>query len=279
MKFETLKERMEYYKELTNYKLMPNSYVICHIDGRSFSKKIKKLFRLPFDERFMNMMDESAAFACQNVQGCKFAYVQSDEITLILTDFDRDGTDVGSAFFSYRLCKMQSIISGLVTCRFQQLFSKLMIENLTSTDNEDVSYLINKRNLDEVFSEKNTFQFDCKCWVVPEYNDVFAWIKYRQNDCIRNSKQQAAQTYCSQRELVRKSSDEQVNYLMDKTGICWDKDYTNEEKYGRIIKRVVATFKDGNGEEYTRHKWVSEGFQPITRELFDNMNILPKRDA
>ena len=37
MKFENLKERMEYFKSLADYKLTPNSYVIAHIDGRAFS--------------------------------------------------------------------------------------------------------------------------------------------------------------------------------------------------------------------------------------------------
>ena len=55
MDFSSLKGKMEYYKSLADYKLLPNSFVIAHIDGRSFSKKVKKRFKLPFDDEFMNL--------------------------------------------------------------------------------------------------------------------------------------------------------------------------------------------------------------------------------
>ena len=37
MKFDTLKDRMEYFRSLTDYRLMPNSHVVVMIDGRGFS--------------------------------------------------------------------------------------------------------------------------------------------------------------------------------------------------------------------------------------------------
>ena len=60
MKFENLKQRMEYFKELANHKLIPNSYVIAHIDGRSFSKMVKNRFILPYDDQFIDMMNNTA---------------------------------------------------------------------------------------------------------------------------------------------------------------------------------------------------------------------------
>ena len=67
MKFENLKDRMEYMKDLADYKLTPNSYVIAHIDGRAFSKLVKNRFKLPFDEDFIDMMNQTAAYVCKNV--------------------------------------------------------------------------------------------------------------------------------------------------------------------------------------------------------------------
>ena len=55
MTFETLKDKCLYYRSLTDYKLMPSSYVICMLDGRSFSKIIKNKFKKPFDETFAQM--------------------------------------------------------------------------------------------------------------------------------------------------------------------------------------------------------------------------------
>ena len=65
------------------------------------------------------MMNETAQYVCKNVQGCKFAYVQSDEISFVLTDFDTPTTD---AFFGNRLCKCNQFIASWRTCkRFNQL--------------------------------------------------------------------------------------------------------------------------------------------------------------
>jgi tRNA(His) 5'-end guanylyltransferase len=258
MQFDNLKDRMEYFKDIANYRLCPNSYVIVHIDGRSFSKKIKKRFNLPFDNDFIRMMDESAAYVCKNVQGCKMAYVQSDEASFIITDFDTPETD---SFFSYRLCKIQSIMAALMTSKFNQLYMKYVID----------------RSFIYTFNDNELFEFDCKAWDVPTYNDAFAWIKYRQNDCIRNSKQQAAQTYLSHNELVNKNTDEQIQMLKDQKGIDWN-DYPDGQKFGRLIYKDTIEKIDLNGEPYTRNVWKSHPAVQMTREMFDQLDLVPDRD-
>ena len=86
----TLKERMKALQAERDYMLDKDSYILCHIDGRAFSKMIKKRFKLPFDDEFMQMMDDTAAYVCENVQGAKLAYVQSDEISIVITSFKYD---------------------------------------------------------------------------------------------------------------------------------------------------------------------------------------------
>lgn len=39
MIFKTLEEKCNYYRSLTDYKLLPNGYIVVMLDGRSFSKK------------------------------------------------------------------------------------------------------------------------------------------------------------------------------------------------------------------------------------------------
>ena len=99
MQFKSLKEKCEYYRDLADHKLMPGTYILAMLDGRSFSKMIKKKFQLPFDDVFIGMMNKTAEILCSKVQGARFAYVQSDEISLVLTDFG--GYDSG---FGYRCC-------------------------------------------------------------------------------------------------------------------------------------------------------------------------------
>lgn len=261
MKFENLKDRMEYFKNIFDYKLTPNSYVIAHIDGRSFSKLVKNRFNLPFDADFIDMMNQTAAYICKNVQGCKVAYVQSDEISLIITDFDTINTD---SFFGYRLCKMQSIIASLATAKFNQLY---------------MLYLITHKDIttDDVFSEKYIAQFDCKCFNVPTYNDAFAWIKYRQNDCIRNSKEQAAQTYLNHKQLLKLTSDEQIDLLKTEKNIDWN-EYPDDQKFGRLIYKEEVEIETDHGS-YIRSKYIAHPAQLITKEYFNDLNIVPDRDS
>ena len=72
-------------------------------------------------------------------------------------------------------------------------------------------------------------QFDCKVWNTDNFNDVFAYFLWRQIDCVRNSKQQAAQTYLSHKELMGKHTDEQIRLLLEKKGIDWN-EYSDDEK-------------------------------------------------
>lgn len=224
----TLKDRMKALQAERDYRLDDDSYILCHIDGRAFSKMIKKKFRLPFDDEFMRMMDDTASYVCANVQGAKLAYVQSDEITIVITNFKVEDGEVlkGSSFFDYRLCKLQSIIASLATAKFNQLYTLRML----GMDSD--------KSFNQQLSEMPLIQFDCKCWDVKEYNDMFAWFKFRQNDCIRNSKQQFAQAYCPHKELLNKNADEQVAYCKLKTGKDWT-ELQGKYKYGRLVYRTT----------------------------------------
>ena len=163
MFFRNLKEKCEFYRSLTDYKLMPNSYVLAMVDGHCFSKMIKNKFDKPFDDMFIKMMNETAKYLCENIQGAKFAYTQSDEISILITDFDTPMTD---SFFGFRLCKMQSLIAAMATAKFNQMYAKL------ANDYPD------KFNM----KEYPTCTFDCKVWTVPNANDAYAWFLYRQTD-------------------------------------------------------------------------------------------------
>lgn len=279
MQFKNLEDKCLYYRSMSDYKLLPNSYVLVMIDGRSFSHMIKNKFQKPFDDEFIRMMNETAQYVCKNVQGCKFAYVQSDEISFVLTDFDTPTTD---AFFGNRLCKMQSIIASLATAKFNQLMLSYNLEkhsyNTLLEDSEDTLYSLN--DAIRVVDNAPLYQFDCKCWNVPSLNDVFAWFLYRQIDCVRNSKQQTAQTYLTHKQLMNKDTDSQVKLLLDEKGIDWNT-YDDDKKYGRFIWKELKTLTNPeNGEEYQRHKWVVHPAFPLTdvngKETFYDLGLIPE---
>ena len=265
MQFKNLEDKCLYYRSLSDYRLLPNSYVIVMIDGRSFSKLIKNKFEKPFDNHFIDMMNETAKYVCENVQGCKFAYVQSDEISFVLTDFDTPTTD---SFFGNRLCKIQSIIASLATAKFNQL---MFLYNM------EYNPIINPG---ETIKNTKLIQFDCKCWNVPSFNDVFAWFLYRQIDCVRNSKQQTAQAYLSHKLLLNKETDEQIKLLLEEKGIDWNC-LSNNKKYGRFVWRQKVLMSNiDSGEIYHRNKWiVSPGFPLMEKDgkdKFNDLDIIPK---
>ena len=279
MYFKTLEQKCLYYRGLTDYKLLPNSYVIVMLDGKNFSRLVKNKFKKPFDDDFISMMNETAKYVCENVQGCKFAYIQSDEISLVLTDFDTPTTDT---FFGNRLCKMQSIIASLATAKFNQLMFqyKLKKHDYERTKEDSDLSLYDIDDAINFIGEQDLFQFDCKCWNVPSINDVFAWFLYRQIDCVRNSKQQAAQAYLPHKKLLKLNTDAQIKLLIEEKDIDWNC-YPMGQKYGRFIwKRKVIMTNIDTGEIYQRHKWIEEPAFPLMdedgKEKFFNIEAIPK---
>lgn len=256
MKFNTLKERMEYLRSLTDYKLIPNTYVMCMLDGRGFSKLIKNKFRKPFDEDFIRMMNETAKFLCEKVGGSKFAFMQSDEISLLIYDFDTPTTD---SFFGYRMCKLQSILSSIATCKFNQLYIEYIIKDLTNPD-----------KIKEIINTARLAEFDCKVWNLTNINDVYSWFLYRQIDCVKNSKQQTAQTFLSHKELLGKNTDEQISLMKEKVNIDWNS-FDDGQKFGRFIFKEPCKIESKNNKDIVtiRKKWKIHNAFLLTEENAD----------
>ena len=264
------------------------------LDGRSFSKLVKTKYKLPFDEKFIDMMNKTAEYLCKNIQGAKFAYVQSDEISILITDFDTPTTD---AAFGYRICKLQSILASMAASKFNQLallneFKQYNLENGTlSIEGDKFPY----DDMYGIVENGKLAEFDCKVWTVPDYNDAFCHFLWRQNDCTRNSKQQAAQTYLPHKGLLNLDADQQIAKLLDEKGIDWNA-YTDGEKYGRLIYKERKLFKnygfDAEGatgiegysvqvmkeQEYIRNVWTAHGATPFGEENNVIKTLIPKRN-
>lgn len=242
---ETLQDKGKRLQKQRDYKIDVDKYVLVHVDGRSFSKLIKNKFNRPFDEDFIDMMNKTAIFLCENVQGAKIAYVQSDEISLLL----KKDTPEGDIFFGGRLCKMQSIIASLATSEFNKQF---IIKALANSDSP-VTDIANMKMA----------QFDCKVWDVDTANDAFAWFLFRNIDCVRNSKQQFVQTYLPHKILLRHNTDEQVMMAIDEKGKDWNS-CTDYQKYGRIISKEDYEFANDDGTSYVRTKWAAHDGVDLT---------------
>ena len=125
-KNDSLGDRMKRYESVPKLYLTRRVPVIIRLDGKAFHTFTRGM-RKPFDTVLMESMQETMKCLCENVQGCVLGYTQSDEITLVLTDYATVKTD---AWFGYNVEKMTSISASMATLVFNLVFFK----NATDAD-------------------------------------------------------------------------------------------------------------------------------------------------
>jgi len=115
---DQLGDRMKsFYEDRTRTSLPRRTFTIIRIDGKAFHTYTRGLTR-PFDQGLIDDMNETTKFLCESIQGAKFGYVQSDEISILLTDFEKTTTD---AWFDGNIQKMASISASMATAKFNEL--------------------------------------------------------------------------------------------------------------------------------------------------------------
>jgi len=113
------KRMKEFYEQIPKTKLMKRMPVIIRIDGKAFHT-FTRGFKRPFDKVLIKTMQETTKYLCENIQGCVLGYTQSDEITLVLVDYQKLNSD---AWFGYEVQKMCSIASSMATMAFNKFFT------------------------------------------------------------------------------------------------------------------------------------------------------------
>ena len=239
MKEMILGDRMKFYENFNKQFLAPNQYVLMRLDGKSFSNFTKKYFNKPFDNNFINIMQEVAKYLFSNISGCCAAYVQSDEITLLLTDMKSKGME---GWFNYRVDKMCSIAASMATAKFNNLLYALIFENLYTKC--DMLPTFNTYEISDELNQMPLPVFDCRVWNVPnsdEAKNVFLW---RQRDCIRNSVLQYAQSFFTHKELMNKNIDAVKELIRNKfpnDDNEWWENLDNVVKYGTFFFKEFDT--------------------------------------
>lgn len=203
---DALGDRMkEYYENRSKTYLTRRVPVCIRIDGKAFHSFTKHLHK-PYDEIFHNSMNATLMYLCKNIQGCKIGYTQSDEITLILTDYDKLTTD---AWFGYSVQKMCSIAASMATMAFNRAFNSYVNEWHKS------SLYINHYWEDKIENYSNTLNkccekgvmFDARVFNIPE-EEICNCLIWRQQDATRNAIQMLGHCHFSDKELEHKSCNE-----------------------------------------------------------------------
>lgn len=246
MKKMNLSDRMKSYENYNKQFLAPNQYVLMRLDGKNFSNFTRKNFTKPFDMIFIDIMQKVTEYLYNNISGCCAAYVQSDEITLLLTDMKTLGME---GWFNYRVDKMCSIAASMATAKFNNLLYSELFYRIQSEQNVPSSLEYSAGDISEELDKMPLPVFDCRVWNVPnsaEAENVFLW---RQRDCIRNSVLQYAQSFFSHKELMNKNIDEVKDLIKNKfsnDSSKWWENLCNVVKYGTFYFKRKNLLTDRN---------------------------------
>lgn len=239
-----LANRMKtYYEEVPKTKLMRRTPVITRLDGKAWHT-FTKGFVKPFDNILIASMQETMKYLCENIQGCVFGYTQSDEISLILIDYQNLNS---SAWFDYEVQKICSISASMATMYFNKIFEI----NVNNWYNKNFSYRTNELNTAYVKAIEKGAMFDSRCFNIPK-EEVTNCIYWRQLDATRNSIQMLGQSVFSHKELHGKSCNIIQDMLLTEKNINWN----NLPTYK---KRGSACKKDETG------KWIIDENMPILK--------------
>ena len=246
----------EFYESVPKTRLVRRMPVAIRLDGKAFHT-FTRGFEKPFDEVLGKSMRETMKYLCENIQGCVLGYTQSDEITLILVDYQNLNS---CAWFDYEVQKMCSIAASMATMAFNKFFTKNvnyfeMTHEHDDTINEYCTTLVNA-------AEKGAM-FDARVFNIPK-EEVCNLIYWRQLDATRNSIQMVGQANFSHKELQNKSCNMIQEMLFAEKGINWN-DYPTYLKRGSCcIKTTIQNpnvdIKDG---AYPKSIWMIDLDIPI----------------
>lgn len=188
------------YEDRTRYYLPRRTYTIVRIDGKCFHAYTKGMKR-PYDEKFNEAMDKTANYVMTQMDGSKLAYTQSDEISILLTDFENEDTQ---AWFDGNLQKIVSISASAATA----YFSRTPISTIV---NLEPSLKVTKHAL-----------FDARVFTITDPNEVANYFVWRTRDAIRNSINMLGQHYFSHARLHGKNTSEVQDMLVKEALINWN---------------------------------------------------------
>lgn len=184
--------RMKRYEHVGRVELMARTPVMIRLDGKAFHTYTKDFIR-PFDEDLFRAMTDTMEYLVANIQGCVLGYVQSDEISLLLRDWDTFETDT---WYGNNKTKIESVSASMCSVMFNRFIQK------------------------ELPAAPPAF-FDSRAWNLPK-EEVCNYFIWRQQDATRNSINMLAQSLYSAKQLHGKNMAEVHDMLMLGKGVNWN---------------------------------------------------------
>ena len=266
---DSLGDRMKGYENISRNYLTRRIPAIIRIDGKAFHTFTRGM-KKPFDRILMSVMQDVMKYLCENIQGCVFGYAQSDEITLVLTDYEKITTD---AWFGYNIQKMSSIAASMTSVAFNKFFCKAITNYATSDEVYSIFHSGDAEKKKETKSYLATLYnalnkgalFDARAFSIPK-DEVCNCLIWRQQDATRNSIEAVGQAYFSHSVLHKKSCNMIQEMLWSQQNINWN-DFPTDCKRGACCYRKPSTecveTKMGEFVEVSRNRWIIDTDIPI----------------
>lgn len=197
-----LGDRMKRHEASYRGLLPRRTYCLLRVDIRAAHSYLRGAIK-PFDEQFMDDMDAVAEALCHEITGSVFAYTQSDEISILITDFATENTE---PWFGGVVAKVLSVSAALATA---------------------------------VLNERRPGQralFDSRVFTLSDPVEAANYFVWRQRDAVRNSISMAAQARFSHRRLHGVSTGGMQELLWSEHAVNWN-DYPDGCKRGRVAVR------------------------------------------
>ncbi|QPK89805.1 tRNA(His) guanylyltransferase Thg1 family protein [Bacillus velezensis] len=207
MHMDKFGDRMKGYENAYRTHLPRRMPVIIRIDGKAFHTYTRGM-KKPFDEYLSDAMWGTCVYLAQNIMGCKLAYTQSDEISLLLTNYDKLTTE---AWFDNNLQKLVSVSTSLATAKFNEI---MRLKH----------------------PEKQLALFDARAWVLPK-DEVCNYFLWRQQDATKNSISMVAQANFPHKQLQGLNGGQLQDKLYLEKEINWN-DLPTWQKREACIKKI-----------------------------------------
>jgi tRNA(His) 5'-end guanylyltransferase len=228
MSKNALGSRMKEYENDFRTRLPRRQTTILRVDGKAFHTYTKTCDE-PFDLKLIDGMNECAIELCKEVQGAQMAYVQSDEISILIHYHKRFDSQ---AWFDRGIQKIVSVAASIVAA--------------TMTE-QSVA----------IFGEIRKAAFDARVFILPDA-EVANYFIWRQKDWTRNSVQMLARSHYSHKQLENANISELQEMIFLK-GENWN-DLPTHLKRGRCVVKEACM---SESRDVTRARWVVDNEIPI----------------
>src|SRR5271170_3747287 len=251
---DALGDRMKRYEEATRFTLPRRTYTIIRVDGRAFHSWTRGLEK-PYDTDFMHLMDHTAIALCEQISGSQFAYVQSDEISVLAVDFLDINTE---PWFDGNIQKWCSVGASVATMAFNRGVMGYLTHSGDMAQNK-------------ILLKQPNAMFDARVYTIPDPIEVENYFVWRQQDAERNSIMMLARAYATHKQLAGKKRADQ-HEIIHKAGDNWAK-HPPSFKHGRLAfkskvavefgKRSSNWIIDHDTPVFTKNRAYLRNFVPI----------------